>query len=76
MKSLFIEASAKTSIGVKEAFQEVVARILDTPELWAPVTPDRGATPGKKADSGSGGKLPGSIDLADNGGESYGGCSC
>lgn len=34
MNSLFIEASAKTAINVKETFQEVVERILDTPALW------------------------------------------
>ena len=73
MNSLFIEASAKTSVGVKEAFREVVAKILDTPALWAPVTPDRGASPGKK---GGGGKLPGSIELADREEEPYSGCSC
>lgn len=73
MNSLFIEASAKTSVGVKEAFREVVAKILDTPALWAPVTPDRGASPGKKGD---GGKLPGSIELADKEEEPYSGCSC
>lgn len=34
MDSLFIEASAKTAVGVTEAFQELVERIMDTPELW------------------------------------------
>ncbi|KAF9074603.1 ras-domain-containing protein [Rhodocollybia butyracea] len=34
MSSLFIEASAKTAINVKETFQGVVEKILDTPELW------------------------------------------
>lgn len=29
-----IEASAKMRDGVQEAFEEVVARILQTPELW------------------------------------------
>jgi len=73
MSSLFIEASAKTSVGVREAFQEVVERILDTPELWAPVTPDpkNGERVGKNAD----GVVPGSIDLK-KAEEEYGGCSC
>lgn len=73
MSSLFIEASAKTSIGVHEAFQEVVERILDTPELWAPVTPDpkSGGDAGKNAD----GDIPGGIDLGKDT-EVYGGCSC
>ena len=31
---LFVEASAKTAEGVTEAFNEVVARIIDTPSLW------------------------------------------
>ncbi|KAG8988443.1 hypothetical protein FRB94_000699 [Tulasnella sp. JGI-2019a] len=34
MGTLFVEASAKTSVGVHEAFQEVVTRIIDTPSLW------------------------------------------
>ncbi|KAG5219476.1 Tlg2-vesicle protein [Salix suchowensis] len=38
MNSLFIEASAKTAVGVKETFTEVVEKILDTPELWSPET--------------------------------------
>lgn len=31
---LFIEASAKTAEGVKDAFEELVQKILDTPGLW------------------------------------------
>jgi Ras-related protein Rab-18 len=31
---LFVEASAKTAEGVTEAFNDVVARIIDTPSLW------------------------------------------
>ncbi|PFH49628.1 hypothetical protein AMATHDRAFT_112731, partial [Amanita thiersii Skay4041] len=34
MGSLFVEASAKTAVGVQETFREVVEKILDTPELW------------------------------------------
>ncbi|KAJ7675456.1 ras family-domain-containing protein [Mycena rosella] len=34
MNSLFIDASAKTAVGVKDAFSDVVERILDIPELW------------------------------------------
>ncbi|KIM87829.1 hypothetical protein PILCRDRAFT_814545 [Piloderma croceum F 1598] len=72
MSSLFIEASAKTAVGVREAFQEVVERIMDTPELWAPVAP---VPVGVGAGSGSGGS--GSVDLGKGGeGEEYSGCSC
>lgn len=74
MSSLFIEASAKTAVGVKDAFQEVVERILDTPELWAPVTPDK---PGKTGASGrSGGGMPGTIELGAKDEEEYSGCAC
>lgn len=31
---LFIECSAKNRIGVKQAFDEVTTKILETPELW------------------------------------------
>ena len=68
MNSLFVEASAKTAVGVTEAFREVVAKILDTPELWAPVTP--GHSLGGKG-------MPGEINLQDQTTTSYaGGCSC
>jgi len=73
MNSLFIEASAKTAVGVSEAFQGVVEKILDTPELWAPVTPDKGAAVKRNAD----GEMPGTIDLGQDGKvEKGGGCSC
>ncbi|RIB24865.1 P-loop containing nucleoside triphosphate hydrolase protein [Gigaspora rosea] len=34
MQTLFIECSAKTRIGVKEAFDELVEKIIETPSLW------------------------------------------
>lgn len=61
MDSLFVEASAKTAVGVREAFTEVVEKIIDTPELWAPVsntTPDRAKVKGSASQS-----MPGSITL-------------
>ncbi|KAJ7747688.1 ras-domain-containing protein [Mycena maculata] len=72
MNSLFVEASAKTSVGVKEAFTEVVERIMDVPELWE-------STPGVGASAkSSGGQMPGgNVNLADgNEQEDGGGCSC
>ena len=71
MNSLFIEASAKTAVGVREAFQEVVEKILDTPELWAPVTPVKGA--GKRVTEGD---MPGTIDLGKTSDSDGGACSC
>lgn len=35
-RTLFIETSAKTSEGVKEAFEDVVRRIIHTEGLWEP----------------------------------------
>ena len=70
MNSLFIEASAKTAVGVREAFREVVEKILDTPELWAPITPAKGK-------SGTGeGTMPGNIDLSKTHDNQGGVCSC
>ena len=34
--TLFIEASAKTSEGVKTAFEELVEKIIQSPDLWEP----------------------------------------
>lgn len=33
-RTLFLETSAKTSEGVKDAFEEVVRKILETTDLW------------------------------------------
>ncbi|KAG1442298.1 hypothetical protein G6F56_011122 [Rhizopus delemar] len=38
-KSLFIECSAKTKIGVKQAFEELVEKIIETPSLWQKDSP-------------------------------------
>ncbi|GLB42933.1 putative rab subfamily of small GTPases [Lyophyllum shimeji] len=73
MSSLFIEASAKTAIGVNEAFQEVVEKILDTPELWQ----TKGA--GQSTGGGRGG-MPGGVQvvgLSDRQSNAQeGGCAC
>ena len=34
MGCLFVEASAKTAMGVSRAFRDVVERVAETPELW------------------------------------------
>ncbi|KAJ7262658.1 ras-domain-containing protein [Mycena haematopus] len=75
MNSLFVEASAKTSVGVKEAFTEVVERIMDIPELWDSA-PGVGASAAGKS---SGGQMPGggNVNLSEvNNEEGGGGCSC
>ena len=74
MNALFVEASAKTAVGVKEAFREVVERILDTPELW-----QTNAVARKNSGQGGGSRdgMPGSIDLSKEPDEAEGGgCSC
>ncbi|VDB85649.1 unnamed protein product [Peniophora sp. CBMAI 1063] len=78
MGSLFIEASAKTSVGVREAFRNVVEQIIDTPELWGNATKSGGASSGRKAPaSASNQTMPGTIDLSgDAGDEQGGGCGC
>jgi len=80
MNSLFIETSAKTAVGVTEAFKELAEKIIDTPELWAagpaPSVPRGGggnATRTRTADSA----MPGSINLNSNDSDAEGGgCSC
>lgn len=84
MNSLFIEASAKTAVGVSEAFREVVEKIIDTPELWAAAkdkTRTGGARPAPPAARNNATQsiagMPGTINLEDapeNG--VGGGCSC
>ncbi|KAH8548552.1 ras family-domain-containing protein [Umbelopsis sp. PMI_123] len=34
LQTLFIECSAKTKVGVQEAFEELVQKIIETPSLW------------------------------------------
>jgi len=74
MNSLFIETSAKTSVGVKETFQEVVEQIMDTPELWDKT--GSGSTP--HSTSGGGGGMPGGVQVVGLSAEhkDAGGCSC
>ena len=52
-------------------FEDLVKRILETPELWAPVTPDTGKR-------GQEDGMPGTIDLNGRGqeGDGWGGCGC
>ncbi|KAF9560611.1 ras-domain-containing protein [Agrocybe pediades] len=74
MNSLFIETSAKTAVGVREAFQEVVEKIIDTPELWE-------GTTSKQSTSGGNGGMPGGVQtvgLRDDQGanKEEGGCAC
>ncbi|KAE9394050.1 ras-domain-containing protein [Gymnopus androsaceus JB14] len=76
MNSLFIEASAKTSINVKEAFVSVVEKIIDTPELWDSGV--SGQSKGQRTDGGRGG-VPGGVQvvgLSDDQADQGGGCSC
>jgi Ras-related protein Rab-18 len=72
MDSLFIEASAKTSVGVKEVFTEVVEKILETPELWSNNT--------KHSTSNGNGGMPGGVQVLDLRSEAppqaAGGCAC
>ena len=76
MGALFVEASAKTAVGVQDAFRDVVERILDTPELsQAPGLARR--TGAAAAAGGGGGGMPGSIDLRQDADEAEGGgCAC
>ncbi|GMK53901.1 hypothetical protein CspeluHIS016_0104870 [Cutaneotrichosporon spelunceum] len=62
MGTLFVECSAKTNIGVTEAFQELVRRILDTPSLW-----QRGPQPVRAPDA---------VTLTDDNSGALGGCAC
>lgn len=59
--TLFVESSAKTAIGVQETFEELVRKILQTPDLCS-----NGST------TGNGSIRPG----AGNGATSYSDCSC
>ncbi|KAG0236329.1 Ras- protein Rab-18 [Actinomortierella wolfii] len=39
LETLFIECSAKTKLGVQQAFEELVQQIIDTPSLWKKQAP-------------------------------------
>lgn len=41
-RTLFLETSAKTNEGVKEAFEEVVRKIIETEDLWESRLPQNG----------------------------------
>ena len=78
MDSLFVEASAKTALGVREVFTELVEKILDTPELWAaPSAVGAAASPSRKPANATaaGGNMPGDINLGETRPEETG-CSC
>ncbi|KAG1170605.1 hypothetical protein G6F70_007517 [Rhizopus microsporus] len=34
LQTLFVECSAKTKVGVRQAFEELVEKIIETPSLW------------------------------------------
>ncbi|KAJ2936751.1 hypothetical protein H1R20_g338, partial [Candolleomyces eurysporus] len=73
MKSLFIEASAKTAIGVKDIFRELVEEILNTPELW-----NNASNKPQNTAHGNGG-VPGGVQLVGRSDEQAApdsGCAC
>ena len=78
MGSLFVEASAKTAVGVREAFRSVVEQIIDTPELWGNAAKSGGGASGRKAPAAASNQtMPGTIDLSGDGAdEQGGGCGC
>ena len=77
---LFVEASAKTAVGVTEAFSDVVARIIDTPALWDEEQPKASSSSkARAARSRAAESMPGNIDLSqahDEEVEDGGGCAC
>jgi len=79
MNSLFIEASAKTATGVSEAFQTVVEKIMDTPELWVPAGDKSQAAKRGNTTAAATSFMPGTINLTDSqgaDGDEGGGCAC
>ncbi|KAA1470882.1 ras-domain-containing protein [Dentipellis sp. KUC8613] len=78
MNSLFVEASAKTAVGVREAFRDVVERILETPELWStgPSGKRIGGVGNSTTSAGVDRDMPGHIDLSVPQEEAEAGCMC
>jgi Ras-related protein Rab-18 len=80
--ALFVEASAKTAVGVAAAFTDVVGRILDTPALWADAAGASGGTgvgAGAVAKAKAAKEMPGNITLDardEEWEERPGGCNC
>jgi Ras-related protein Rab-18 len=86
--ALFVEASAKTAVGVREAFEDVVKQTIDTPALWesgssAGTGSATGAAKGVGKDkmtarTSSGKPMPGNITLTEDNWEeeSSSGCAC
>ncbi|KAI9451795.1 ras-domain-containing protein, partial [Lactarius psammicola] len=74
---LFIEASAKTAVGVTEAFSDVVTRIIDTPALWGEEKPKASASSKARAGvSRTPESMPGNINLSQMHEEEEGRCVC
>jgi len=79
---LFVEASAKTAVGVTEAFSDVVARIIDTPSLWSeekqhkPSSSKPTTTNSTVAAAAAGERMPGNIDLSQEEEDVSSGCLC
>ncbi|TFK19241.1 ras-domain-containing protein [Coprinopsis marcescibilis] len=78
MNSLFIEASAKTAVGVNDVFAELVQKIMDTPELW-----DADANRGGQNTAHGNGGVPGGVQVVglnlnqqEQGAAQDGGCAC
>jgi len=77
MNSLFIETSAKTAVGVSEAFKDVAEKILETPELWAPPPAQHaGGSAGGNRTRANEDSMPGNINLNANEDQSQDGCGC
>lgn len=78
MKSLFVEASAKTNKGVQEAFVQLVERVIDTSESTdsTRVSDDSAPKPKEKPSKSKSSEQP-KVDLKkETGREKKRGCSC
>lgn len=83
MNSLFFEASAKTAVGVEDAFKELVRRVVADPELLGGDKPKTGkSTAGKTTGTGATkiqatrSDMPGTISLDESEENASGGCAC
>jgi len=76
MGTLFVEASAKTSVGVQQTFREVVTQIIETPSLWQ--SQQQQQTRKNTANTSPARPMPGSITLtaADQTPNDGSGCMC